>query len=369
MSGWSLARIRGVDLKVHFSFVFLLVYLMLVAGSQFQNVILLSGVELAEIRGGSFVWSLIFSLALCVSIVLHEFGHVWMAQRQGVRVQSVTLMMLGGVSEMGKIPDQKFSELKISIVGPLVSFGIAALLFLLQRKSSSAPVVLFSYWLCRVNLALGVFNLIPAYPMDGGRVLRSLLQVYQGKVRALHNTVKVAQGLAWVFGFLGLLSFNFILVLIGVFVYAAAVAEEALSLNEALLKDVKVGEFVDRTIVLHESDKLRDVAREFVRSQMRALPVQTQNGKPAIVSLLRLREVPSRYWGEVSVKAVLDHYEKNLSIDTPLEEVFTEVVGLGALPIAEQGRLIGVIQARRVSDFLDFKRILQDEEFSSQKAA
>jgi Zn-dependent protease len=360
LSGWSLTRVRGVDIKVHFSFVFLLLYVMLVAGSQFHSVVSASGVDLTLIQGGAFLWSVIFSFSLCTSIVLHELGHVWMAQRQGVKVQSVTLMMLGGVSEMGKIPDRRFSEFKISIVGPLVSFLIAAGLYAVQKKSSLPGLVFFSYWLARVNLSLGIFNLIPAYPMDGGRVLRSLLEIYQGKQRALKNTVKTAKALAWVFGIVGFLGFNFLLMMIGVFVYIAAAAEESLALNEALLKGVRVADICNRTIVLSEEEILSNAAREFVKYQMRVLPVSTITGRPALVSVFRLRQVPVQYWSQIKVKAIMDQYEMSLTMDSLLEDVFAELTGQGALPIEHDGQLIGVIQARQVSDYLEFKSIDQE---------
>src|SRR4051812_5412808 len=106
LNGWRIARIRGVDIKLHFSLLFLLLYVLMVASIQFPLVLKQSGIEPTAISGTPFTWGLIFAIGLFISIIIHEFAHVLVAQSMGVRVGGITLMMLGGMSEIEKLPEK-----------------------------------------------------------------------------------------------------------------------------------------------------------------------------------------------------------------------------------------------------------------------
>ncbi len=220
-----IARIHGVDLKLHGSLVVLLAYVVAVTSSQFPALAQEAGLYPSDIHGGPIVWGLVLGIGLLASVAVHEFAHVLIAQRLGGHVRGVTLMMLGGVSEVEGVPEVPYGELRLAIVGPVMSFVLGGVFFALRGASSLPEALLAFTWLGRLNLMLGAFNLLPAFPLDGGRALRSILAARQGRVEATRNAVRVRRVLAWLLGLAGVMQFNVILFLIAVFVYIAAGAE------------------------------------------------------------------------------------------------------------------------------------------------
>src|SRR5262249_27880947 len=147
-----------------------------------------------------------------------------------------------GISEMESLPDKPYAEFKLAVVGPLVSLVLSGAMWLVysQFKAEMAKMSLCAYWLADMNLVLGLFNLIPALPLDGGRALRSFLAVKQGVLKATENSVKVSEVISWILGFLGLIQLNFFLILIAFFVYSAAQSELILLMTKAVATGVKV---------------------------------------------------------------------------------------------------------------------------------
>ncbi|KAF0120551.1 MAG: peptidase M50, partial [Methylocystaceae bacterium] len=193
-------------------------------------------------RGGAVAArdSLLFIVAIFVCVVLHEFGHIFMARRYGIVSPVITLLPIGGVADMESMPDKPRQELLIALAGPAVNLVIAALLilFLGAVDFSDAiqigdPSVNLLKRLAAVNIFLAAFNLIPAFPMDGGRVLRAALSIWIGKGRATRIAAQIGQGFAFLLGFLGLFG-NPLLLFIAIFVYIAAAGEAQMtSMSEA----------------------------------------------------------------------------------------------------------------------------------------
>jgi Zn-dependent protease/CBS domain-containing protein len=219
--GWSirLFSIAGTAVRIHLTFFLLLAWIAAVYWSR--------GGPQAAIDGVVFI-ALLF---LCV--VLHEFGHVFAARGYGIRTSDVTLLPIGGVASLERMPEKPGQEIVVALAGPAVNLVIAvALAFALgasldlnqmaqleEAKSSLVGRV------AAANVALCVFNLIPAFPMDGGRVLRALLAIRLGYTRATRVAATIGQGLAFVFALLGLLGPNPMLILIAVFIFLAASGE------------------------------------------------------------------------------------------------------------------------------------------------
>ena len=207
------------------SLVFILFYVILVSAAQFPLVVYKANILPRYLPIGPWMSGLIFSIGLFVSVAIHEFGHVLVAQAQGITVKSVTLMMLGGVSEMGEVSNKPYAEFKLAAIGPLTSLILAVLLGGIWSLSISPEISLFCYWLGSANAVLALFNLLPAFPMDGGGALRSVLAVKMGKMKATRISVSVSRSLAWILGIVGLFSLNFLLMLIAFFIYSASGAE------------------------------------------------------------------------------------------------------------------------------------------------
>jgi Zn-dependent protease len=217
---WSLniGTIAGTAVRVHITFLLFLGWLF---GASYVA------------SGAAAAWStLIFLLLLFACVLAHEFGHIFTARAFGVSTPDVTLLPIGGVARLERIPEEPWEEFLIAIAGPLVNVVIAfGLVALAGARLSTADLyamesahVSLVDRLAAVNLFLAVFNMIPAFPMDGGRVLRALLATRMGYVRATEIAASIGQGVAFALGFIGLFH-NPILIFIAIFVYLAASSE------------------------------------------------------------------------------------------------------------------------------------------------
>lgn len=253
--GWSLnlGTIAGTTVRVHFTFLLLLVWIWLTH---------------YRIGGTPAAWEgVAFIIAVFACVVLHEFGHIAAARYFGISTPDITLFPIGGVARLERMPDEPGQEFVIAVAGPLVNVAIAALIFALLGGSAGVeqmagiedPRMNFLARLAGVNVFLVLFNMIPAFPMDGGRILRAALAARLSWSRATQIAATIGQGLAFVFGFLGLF-YNPLLIFIGIFVYLAAAAEaQNAQIREVatsvLVGDVMITEFarLDRSATLDEA--------------------------------------------------------------------------------------------------------------------
>ncbi|MCB5175387.1 MULTISPECIES: site-2 protease family protein [Microvirga] len=217
--GWSIpvGTVKGTVIRIHFTFILFLVW---IAVSHYA-----SGGRQAAIEGTAFV----ILLFLCV--LLHEFGHVFAARRYGVQTPDITLLPIGGVARLERIPEEPSQELIVALAGPAVNVVIAAILFAVlggfvpaDSMDVQNPGTSMVARLAMVNVFLVVFNLIPAFPMDGGRVLRAILASRLGYQRGTQIAASVGQVVAFGLGLLGLMG-NPLLIFIAIFVYLGAAGE------------------------------------------------------------------------------------------------------------------------------------------------
>ena len=232
---WSvnIGSIAGTAIRIHITFLLFLVWIFVAS--------YVSG-------GADAAWSgLAFMVLLFLCVLAHEFGHIFTARAFGVRTPDVTLLPIGGVARLERIPEKPSEEFLIAIAGPLVNVVIAVVLMVVAGANLSAEhlaavessKIALVDRLAVVNLFLALFNMIPAFPMDGGRVLRALLAVRLGHVRATEIAATIGQAVAFVLGFIGLFS-NPILIFIAIFVYLAAASEAQLVALRAMSRDVPV---------------------------------------------------------------------------------------------------------------------------------
>lgn len=229
----SIGRIAGTAVRIHVTFLLFLVW---IGGANY-------------VSGGAAAASssVIFMLLLFLCVLLHEFGHIFTARAFGVQTPDVTLLPIGGVARLERVPEEPREEFLIAIAGPAVNVVIAALLYLFGNADlqpqhlaavESARVSMVDR-LAAVNLFLAIFNLIPAFPMDGGRILRALLGLRLGFTRATEIAASIGQWCAFLLGFLGLFG-NPMLIFIAIFVYLAATSEAHLVSVRAMSRGVPV---------------------------------------------------------------------------------------------------------------------------------
>src|SRR5690242_9787644 len=216
---WRIGRLLGIDVYMHATFLILLVWL----GISYY----LPPPGLAEVING-----LTLIVALFAIVILHEMGHALMARRFGIRTKDITLLPIGGVARLERMPEDPRQELLVALAGPAVNVALAGLLFAVLAPTMGRGVLwawneemrtlgAFLGQMLWVNVALVLFNLIPAFPMDGGRVLRALLAMRMDYAQATRIAAQIGQGIAVVFGLTGLF-FNPFLVIIALFVWVGA---------------------------------------------------------------------------------------------------------------------------------------------------
>jgi Zn-dependent protease len=222
-SSLKIATIFGIEVRIHFTFLLFLAWI---------------GLTYYQIAGFSgALQGVLFILALFGCVLLHEFGHALAAREFGIKTPDITLLPIGGVARLSRIPDKPWQELVVAIAGPIVNVVIAAVLIfvihgttgILQVDRLENPRIELLGKLASINVMLVLFNLIPAFPMDGGRVLRSLLAMVTPYTLATQIAAWIGQGMAIVFAIFGFLRGNFFLIFIAFFVFAGAQQEVAMS--------------------------------------------------------------------------------------------------------------------------------------------
>lgn len=267
--GWSLkiGTIAGTAVRVHITFTLLLIWIWLIH---------------YRIGGAPAAWEgVAFIIAVFVCVVLHEFGHIAAARFFGIATPDITLLPIGGVARLERMPEKPGQEFVIAIAGPLVNVAIAALIFIVLGASASItqmaafedPRAGFLARLAGVNIFLVLFNMIPAFPMDGGRVLRAALASRLTWSRATQIAATIGQGLAFAFGFFGLL-YNPMLIFIGIFVYLAAAAEAQNAQIREISTSVLVGDvMVTEFARLQRSASIDEAIEALLATTQREFPV------------------------------------------------------------------------------------------------
>lgn len=264
---WSLTigRIAGTAIRVHITF---LLFLLWIAVSDYRS----GGLEAAKS-------SLVFILLVFSCVVAHEFGHILTARKFGVKTPEVTLLPIGGVANMERIPEDPKQEFLVAIAGPMVNVVIAGVLMLASGISMADLQAIdlekasLVQRLALINVSLVIFNLIPAFPMDGGRVLRALLAMRLGPQRATEIAAKFGQVFAFLFAAAGLF-LNPMLLLIGMFIYIAASSELHANAMRWFAQGLTVAEGMERTVrSLPANALLSEAVEALLASSQRAFPV------------------------------------------------------------------------------------------------
>jgi len=346
---WSLhiARIVGIDVKVHFTFFLLLAFY----GLLFFGM----GGPAAAVVGVAFICIIFF----CV--LLHEFGHALAARRYGIHTPDITLLPIGGLARLERMPDKPSEELVVAICGPLVNVVIAGLLFpftgpdfslRLDRMDSSLLDMV-----CAANVMLVLFNLIPAFPMDGGRVLRSLLAMRLDYVRATNIAANIGQTLAVFGGLYGLWKGHPMLALIALFVFFGAQSEAAHAQMRAISSGLRVRDaMITRFEALPHHATLHAACEAVLHSSQADFPVVNTSG--AVCGVLTREDLITalRKSGADTPIAEIMRTDVPSIHDTMLLDRAFQLMqqgGVPALPVLNRaGELVGLFTSENVGEFM-----------------
>ncbi len=360
------ANVFGIPLKVHITFPLILIWGMLQFG-------LATGLGWTGALFGVIITLLLFGI-----VILHELGHSVAALYYDVPVEEIIMLPIGGVARIRDIPEESGKEFVIAIAGPLVNFAIAGILYglyvigavpinfggpaaLLTNLDAITVGVTLGY-LWYVNLFVAVFNLIPAFPMDGGRVLRALLGLSMPYSRATQIATSIGQGLAWLFGIFGFFSGNLFLIVIAFFVYIGANQEGTVSRQRVLLDDMTVEEAYSREAqVLSPDTPLQTAVDKTLSSFQQDFPVCDGDRLIGLLPYKRILEASSKNLPDTPVREVMVTSFETIKPTDDLFEVQKRMMEeqIEALPVLDGERLVGLLTNRDVREVLQLAAMKQ----------
>ena len=346
---FKIGRFSGIDVRVHWTFLLLLAFFAFIG---YQA----SGSLLGALTATAVI------VALFVCVLLHEFGHSIVAQRLGLEIHSITLLPIGGVSNLESLPEKPADEVKITVAGPLVNVVLAPIFFgvgLLFGAVPGIPSDLFTgvgsvgqffFYLGYLNVVLAVFNLLPAFPLDGGRILRALLATRLGALRATEISSIVGQVFAAAFFFIGLLGGNFLLALIGVFIFFGASGEAQMVRQRELTRGLVVSDVMGtkpRTETVTPYHTFGQVLDSVIHGYQEDFPVLDEEGK--LVGMITREEIMTAAHSPERYSSVRDLMKTNVPTISSQADLLGEGLpilqqsGLRALPVTENGELVGML--------------------------
>jgi Zn-dependent protease/CBS domain-containing protein len=353
---WRVGRFAGIDVYIHSTFFLLLGFIGLTNW-------------LAERSLAGTLAGVGFMLALFGCVLLHEFGHALTARRYGIQTRDITLLPIGGVARLERMPDDPKQELWVALAGPAVNGVIAGLLYAwLASQSLLEPLTNLSLsqgsFLERVmlvNVSLVLFNLLPAFPMDGGRVVRALLAMRMEYTRATQIAATLGQGMALIFGFVGLFSNPFLL-FIAFFVWIGAAQEASLALMKSALGGIPVSRaMVTGFETVPETANLGAVIDVLLHGAQEDFPV-TRDGE--LVGVLERRALVTglaQHGRELPVTQVMKRDSPTVDASQMLEAALLamQTCGCETVPVLRDGRLVGLLTKHNVGEFLAIQSALE----------
>ena len=367
---WRLFRLLGIPINVDASWLIILALLTWTLASLF--------LELVPDLSPLVYWAMGLGTALAffTSVVLHELGHALVARVVHIPIRGITLFLFGGIAEMEDEPRSAVSEFLMAVAGPAVSAVLSGFFWFLSGLFESPAIVFPLRYLAIINLGVLIFNMVPAFPLDGGRVLRSTLWRVLGNLRQATYWASLAgQAFAWLLIALGIVHFSvglyfqgIWLVLIGLFLKDAARE----GYKQLLLRQALGGEHVSRfmtrePIVVKPELDLRHWVDDYVlRYHRKMFPVAANDHLEGIITTQALGKYPREEWDSHTVADVMQQNVDALTIppDTDALQALGKMqrVGSSRLLIIEGNRLRGIITLRDMLRFLDLKLSLQDDE-------
>lgn len=351
-------RYAGIKVQIHWTFWLLFVFVAFMVYS----------------AGGTatdLLWNFAFITLLFLCVIFHEFGHALMARKFGVGTRSITLLPIGGLASLKEMPENPMEEFYIAIAGPLVNVVIALLLYpfvplenyigqdpeVLQEQLSMIDGSNFLFFLFFVNIALVLFNMLPAFPMDGGRVFRALLSLKMGRIRATRVAAAVGKFLAFLFFIYGLF-YSVILAVIAVFIYFGAHSENISVQQLSLLDGHKVRDaMITKFSVLRPGSTLADAVDKILDTTEQNFIVKDNGEILGILYMEDLSQAIKTQGKEAKVDNVMETSLRTLEADAPLTDVYRNMQrgNKNFFPVLENESLVGVVDMNNINEFLTLR--------------
>jgi len=353
---WKLGSFSGIGVYVHATFSIIILWVAMTHWAQGE------GFE------GIFA-GVLFVLAIFACVILHEFGHALMAKRFGIGTRDITLLPIGGVARLERMPEDPRQELAVSLAGPAVNVVIAAVLFVwLWLTAGLLPVerlgvVAGPFWerLMVINVFLVVFNMLPAFPMDGGRVVRALLAQRMSYVRATQLAATLGQGMALLFGLIGFFT-NPFLIFIAFFVWIGATQEASMVQIRSALGGIPVNHaMVTDYHTLAPEDKLERAVEMVLAGSQQDFPVVEDGVVVGVLTRQDLLRVLAERGKSALVSEVMQRDIQVVDSSEMLEAAFERLQACQChtLPVQRSGRLVGLLTMDNVGEFISIRSALE----------
>ncbi len=347
----SFPKVAGIDIHIHWTFSLLIVWII------YNN--MRAGLDATQVT-----WSVIFVLSLFICVTLHELGHALAAKRYGIKTKDITLYPIGGVARLEKMPEKPKQELIVALAGPAVNLTIALLLSPailnsdISAEESSRVLIInahnFLPMLGMLNITLAVFNLIPAFPMDGGRVLRALLAMKLGRVKATQIAAGIGKLLALGFIVMGFYS-NPFLIFIGLFVILGANAEEQMVMTQSLIIELTAkNAMMTNFISLEKEEPISKAIELLLAGQAKSFLVTDQGVPYGIIDRDDIIRGVKEFNENQSVEHIAQKELIYVNSATPLNEVFMEFrkTRTPLILVKDSDQLVGIIDTDNIAELI-----------------
>ena len=356
---WSikLGRFAGIDVFMHATFLLLVGWVAFLHWRQGQS-------------AAAAVAGVVFILAVFLCVVLHEFGHALTARRYGIKTRDIILLPIGGVARLERLPTNPRQEMLVALAGPAVNIAIAIVLFIwLNITASLEPLQTvtvttgpFLERIMAVNLFLAAFNMIPAFPMDGGRVLRALLATRKEYSRATQIAASIGQGVAIFFGIIGLF-FNPLLLFIAFFVWIGAAQEASTAQMQSAIGGIPVQQAMLTDFrTLHKDDSLDRAIELTLSGSQKDFPVVSNGNIEGILTQTDLMKALAMQDRRVSVDSAMQDDFVTVDSLEMLESAFAKLKDCNChtLPVLLHGKLVGLLTMDNLGEFMRIQSVLRN---------
>jgi Zn-dependent protease/CBS domain-containing protein len=356
----SLGRVAGIQIFVHWTFLILIGWIVYINLKQGMGAV-------------DIFWSVLFILTLFACVTFHELGHALAAKRYNIKTRNITLLPIGGLAQLESIPEKPKEELVVALAGPMVNIVVALLLYPFVKLSPNEITEMdltrlshhnFLFSLMIVNIWLAVFNMIPAFPMDGGRVFRALLSFKFERHVATRIAASVGQLLAVGFVFIGFF-YNPFLIFIGIFIFLGAQAEAQYTETKSLLLGFTVADALMRDVPLLRPDAtVEQGSDKLLESQNRNFIIADESGVVGTLSRDEIIKALREGRAQHTVTEAMSCDFLRLDLHMPLEEAWTrmQTQRKSAAPVFSDSRLVGMIDTENVAEFLMIREARKKED-------
>ncbi|MGD1005182.1 MAG: CBS domain-containing protein [Methanoregulaceae archaeon] len=371
-----IGRIFGIPILIHFTFLLIIPLFAWIIGSQIETTadlireIYSVPIDVSLITTGyiPYILGIVISLGLFAGVLVHELAHSVVARQSGIKINSITLLIFGGVASMEEGLPDPVVELPMALIGPITSLFVglvcSGFVYLIDSMVSDAPlagVLIFIFgYLGILNVILFIFNLLPAFPMDGGRVLRAGLAKRMPLHRATRIAADIGKGFAVVFAIIGIVFFNPLLLLIAFFIYIGASQETVAVKYSVLLQDVRVGSVMSSPVItVAPTLPVTKVIETMFATKHLGFPVVDRDVLVGIVTVADVQKMSPIDRDAMQVRDVMTRNIIAVSPDTPVTDVLRlmSAKDIGRIPVVDKDRIVGIVTRSDILKVVELKEI------------